>query len=595
MEGMLLGRKILYVGESDALRSAIDNRLKESPLSFEIMQSSTIENLGTLLENNDFVGVITDVKASSTSLVENICELCNECDICAILIVVIEENVEEKGQIPVTEGNSMFIITDQTRFPKAALKATDIIISEVMREESLALRTGWPREHFRSIFENARVGINLVGLDDRIIEVNPEFQDMVGYSEEELKNMTITEVTHPEDLEKDYELLNRMLAEDEDRYQMEKRYITKSGDIVWANLTVTVVRDDNGNPLWTIGIAQDITKQKKTQQELERAFKAMDSSIDGIAILNENREYTYLNDAHADIYGYSRPADLLGLSWKVLYGPEERDRFQQEIMPYLDENGHWKGEAVGRKKNGKEFPQEVSLTLLEDDGLICVVRDISKRKEVEERLRKQREELSEFAHAMSHDLSNRLHQVSGYLDLYHQDHDEEMYRRAQRIISHMGDLLKYSVELADAGQVVQKQSDVDLGEVLMEVASTVLPRTIDYSQEELPTVEADRTKLLQVFRNIFDNAVTHGKPENIKVSEERGNEGIHLQIMNDGKPIPLEHKENLFKRGFTTSPSNTGFGLTIAKKIVEAHGWKISLKSVNPPIFDIFIPKVFIQ
>ncbi|MBS3795248.1 MAG: PAS domain S-box protein [Candidatus Thorarchaeota archaeon] len=594
MEGMLLGRKILYIGENHTVRSTVDNRLRKSPVDFEIVQSSTIENLDSLLEDEEFVGVITDVPVSNTSLVESICELCNECEVCAILIVVAEDNVEENELIPVTQGNSIFIVTDQAKFLKAAIKATDIIIGEVMREESLALPTGWPRQHFRSIFENARVGIDLVGLDDRIIDANPEFQKMVGYSEKELKDMTITEITHPEDLEKDYELLNKMLSEDENRYQMEKRYITKSGDLVWANITVTVVRDDNGNPLWTIGIAQDITKQKKAQQELERAFKAMDSSIDGIAILNENREYTYLNDAHADIYGYSRAEDLLGLSWKVLYDPEERDRFQQEIMPYLDENGHWKGVAVGRKKNGEKFPQEVSLTLLEDGGLICVVRDISKRKEVEERLRKQREELSEFAHAMSHDLSNRLHQVSGYLDLYHQDHDEEMYRRAQRIISQMGDLLKYSVDLADAGQVVQKQSDVDLGEVLMEVANTVLPRSIDYSQEELPTVEADRTKWFQVFQNIFDNAVTHGNPENIRVSKERKDDGIHLQIMNDGEPIPLEHKGSLFKRGFTTSPTNTGFGLTIAKKIIEAHGWEISLKSINPPIFDIFIPKRFI-
>jgi len=595
MEGKILGRKVLYIGKNDALRSTVDNRLGESPLSFEIVQSSTIENLDSLLEDEEFVGVITDVPVSSISLVERICNICNECEVCAILIVVKSDNIQENEQIPVTQGNSMFIITDQTKFPEAGLKATDIIISEVMREEFLALRTGWPREHFRSIFENARVGINLVGLDDRIIEVNPEFQNMVGYSEKELKDMTITEVTHPEDLEKDYELLNKMLSEDEDRYQMEKRYITKSGDIVWANLTVTVVRDDNGNPLWTIGIAQDITKQKKTQQELERAFKAMDSSIDGIAILNENREYTYLNDAHADIYGYSRPEDLLGLSWKVLYDAEERDRFQQEIMPYLNENGHWKGEAVGRKKNGETFPQEVSLTLLEEGGLICVVRNISKRKEAEERLRKQKEELSEFVHAMSHDLSNRLHQVSGYLDLYHQDHDEEMYRRAQRIISQMGDLLKYSVDLADAGQVVQKQSDVNLNEVLTQVTSTVIPRSIEYSQEELPTIEADRTKLLQVFRNIFDNAVTHGDPDTIRVSKEMRDDGIHLQIMNDGEPIPLEHKENLFKRGFTTSSTNSGFGLTIAKKIVEAHGWEISLKSIDPPIFDIFIPKRFIQ
>ncbi|MGV9104065.1 MAG: PAS domain S-box protein, partial [Candidatus Thorarchaeota archaeon] len=379
------------------------------------------------------------------------------------------------------------------------------------------------------------------------------------------------------------------------RYKMEKRYITKSGNIVWANLTVTVVRDDNGNPLWTIGIAQDITKQRQAQQELERAFRAMDSSIDGIAILNENEEYTYLNDAHADIYGYSRPEDLLGLSWKVLYDPEVRERFQEEIMPYLDENGHWKGEVVGRKKNGENFPQEVSLTLLEDGGIICVVRDISKREEVEERLRKQREELSEFAHAMSHDLSNMLHQISGYFGLYHQDHDEEMYQSAQRIISQMGDLLKYSVDLADAGLIVRKESDVDLNRVIMQVATTVIPRSIDYSQDEFPTIEADRTKLLQVFRNIFENAVKHGEPDNIEVRRKMSDDAMHLQIKNNGRPIPTEHEDDVFKRGFTTSKQNTGFGLTITRRIVEAHGWEISLESTDPPVFEILIPRKFLE
>ncbi|MGV9168888.1 MAG: PAS domain S-box protein [Promethearchaeia archaeon] len=591
----MLRSKILYVGESQALRSEVDNRLKELPISIEITQTSRIEDLNSFLEKEDYLGIITDTTVTRLPVIQDITRMRKKYNIHTIFIILAEQSGKGEAKISFTEVNSTFIVTDPDRLSDAVQRAMDVIISEIMRKEKSRLEQSVSRSLFKSIFEQARIGISVVGLDDRIMEANPEFQKMVGYSEEELKNMTITQLTHPDDIEEDYERLDRMLSENEERYKMEKRYITKSGNIVWANLTVTVVRDDNGNPLWTIGIAQDITKQRQAQQELERAFRAMDSSIDGIAILNENEEYTYLNDAHADIYGYSRPEDLLGLSWKVLYDPEVRERFQEEIMPYLDENGHWKGEVVGRKKNGENFPQEVSLTLLEDGGIICVVRDISKREEVEERLRKQREELSEFAHAMSHDLSNLLHQISGYFGLYHQDHDEEMYQRAQRIISQMGDLLKYSVDLADAGLIVRKESDVDLNRVIMQVATTVIPRSIDYSQDEFPTIEADRTKLLQVFRNIFENAVKHGEPDNIEVRRKMSDDAMHLQIKNNGRPIPTEHEDDVFKRGFTTSKQNTGFGLTITRRIVEAHGWEISLESTDPPVFEILIPRKFLE
>ncbi len=473
MEGMVLDSKILYVGQNESIRSTVENRLGKSPFNFEIIQTPPIESLDSLLDNDEYVGVITDSPVSNGRFVQNICDTCQEREICAVVILVAKDNEKRNQQIPVTEPDSLFIITNQSKLCDAALKATDIIISHIMPEKGLPLHTGLSRDYFRIIFENSRVGITLVGLDDRIIEVNPEFQQMVGYSEEELKDVTITEIIHPDDISKDYSLLERMLSENEDRYQMERRYIAKDGEIVWANLTVTVVRDDNGKPLWTIGIVQDITKQKKAQQVL----------------------------------------------------------------------------------------------------------------------RKQKEELSDFAHEMSHDLSNRLHQVNGYLDLYHENHDEEMYERAQHILLDMGNLLKYSVELADAGQIVRKESDIDLNEVVMDVATTIIPRCMEYTQDELPSVPADRTKLLQVFRNIFDNALEHGNPDNIEVKKRMTEDGMHLQIMNDGEPIPSEHASNLFKRGFTTRPSSTGFGLTITKKIVKAHGWEISLASTDPPIFDIFIPR----
>lgn len=113
---------------------------------------------------------------------------------------------------------------------------------------------------------------------------------------------------------------------------------------------------------------------------------AMEAAIDGMAIHDEAGEFRYVNRAHADIYGYDDPDDLLGKPWHCLYNDDETNRFERDILPTLREQGHWRGEAVGTHANGTTFPQEVSLTALEDDGLVCVVRDITDRKRYEERL-----------------------------------------------------------------------------------------------------------------------------------------------------------------------------------------------------------------
>ncbi len=120
-----------------------------------------------------------------------------------------------------------------------------------------------------------------------------------------------------------------------------------------------------------------------SEEKLERQLEAMESTMDGLAILNEDEEYTYLNQAHAKIYGYDNPDELVGETWRMLYDEKEQERFENEIMPKIRNGENWRGEALGKKKDGSKFPQEVSLTPLDDGGLICVVRDITQRKEIE--------------------------------------------------------------------------------------------------------------------------------------------------------------------------------------------------------------------
>ncbi|MGP1373094.1 MAG: PAS domain S-box protein, partial [Almyronema sp.] len=131
---------------------------------------------------------------------------------------------------------------------------------------------------------------------------------------------------------------------------------------------------------------RDVTTRRQQAYFLEQQAAAIQASVDGIAILDAQQNYAYLNNAHVQIYGYDSALELIGHHWQMLYDAESLRRFEQEILPAFAHNGYWRGEAVGLKKNGSRFDQEVSLTRLENGGLICVVRDISDRKRQEKAL-----------------------------------------------------------------------------------------------------------------------------------------------------------------------------------------------------------------
>lgn len=123
------------------------------------------------------------------------------------------------------------------------------------------------------------------------------------------------------------------------------------------------------------------------EREIRRRSTAIEAATDGIGILDNSGEYVYVNEAYADIHGYDAPERLLNGSWQQLYEEDEMERLKKDITQAVEEQGHWRGEVVGQRADGTTFPQELSLAALEDDGLVCVVRDITERKEYEQRLK----------------------------------------------------------------------------------------------------------------------------------------------------------------------------------------------------------------
>lgn len=114
-----------------------------------------------------------------------------------------------------------------------------------------------------------------------------------------------------------------------------------------------------------------------------RAFGAV--SIDGVGVLDGD-EYVYTNRPFADVYGYDDPDDLVGTTWQDRYGSDERERIESEVLPQVHEEGHWRGESVGRRRDGGTMPLELSLRATGNGFVVCVVREGSPEESAKDEL-----------------------------------------------------------------------------------------------------------------------------------------------------------------------------------------------------------------
>jgi PAS domain S-box-containing protein len=132
------------------------------------------------------------------------------------------------------------------------------------------------KDMFRLAMEHSGIGMALIALDGTWLKVNQAICNIVGYSEAELLAINFQTITHLDDLESDLIFVNQLLADDIQTYNMEKRYFHKSGSLIWAKLTVSLVRDEAKKPLYFISQIQDITAQKTSSEELFLAKQEME-------------------------------------------------------------------------------------------------------------------------------------------------------------------------------------------------------------------------------------------------------------------------------------------------------------------------------
>ncbi len=215
---------------------------------------------------------------------------------------------------------------------------------------------------------------------------------------------------------------------------------------------------------------------------------------------------------------------------------------------------------------------------------------LKQKNKIEKKLRKQKRELSHFAHMMAHDLRSNLTSIKGFAQLMSNDSDNKISHIILNKIQQIQNLLETSLQLADSGKVIDNPELVDLNDLTKEIAKSILPKHIDLKIDGLPKVSADKNRLYQVLKNILENAFIHGNPKTIKIYSHLKNISHLVFIENDGEPISKEIIENFHNSNFSIDFSNKHIGLKIVKRIIEAHNWKIKIKDQPYTTFIIKIP-----
>lgn len=342
----------------------------------------------------------------------------------------------------------------------------------------------------------------------------------------------------------------------------------------------------------------DITELKRAQEELKRSEgryrRLIDLSPDAILLSDLESNIIMVNQQAISLYGATNEEELIGKNAFDFIIEEDHPRAKLNLKEILETGSIRNIQYLMIKKDGSVFPAELSAAAIFDKknhptSLIGVIRDITERKRAEEKLRRQKEELSDFAHFIAHDVSNCLTTIEGYTQLLDLEYDETHIISKQ--IEYMKNLLIRSLMLADAGLAVDKTEVTDLNMLVRRISETTIPKEIEFSHDDLPTVLCDEEKLAQVFKNLFENAVIHGKPQKIEIGFTKNERLMTILINNDGQPIHENIKDKIFDYGFTTLKDSMGLGLSIVRKMVEAHGWNINLQSNDQNTsFQITIP-----
>jgi PAS domain S-box-containing protein len=270
------------------------------------------------------------------------------------------------------------------------------VFEDITTRKSTAVALRESETRFRAMFEGAPIGMAQVDLERTLRECNPALQEMLGYSEAELRRLWSDDLTHPEDHIADDALFTELVAGKRNRYQIEKRYRHKESHWVWARLSVSLVRDAGGRPQFAISMVEDITEQRQAQEaaeEIRRQQEAILSNIADMAWLKD-RESRYIagNDTLAKACGVA-PGDLMGKTDLDIWPPELALKYLQGDEEVMQTGKRQRlEEPVANVQGNLVWVETIKTPIFNERGEVIgtagLARDVTERRRMEEALRK---------------------------------------------------------------------------------------------------------------------------------------------------------------------------------------------------------------
>ena len=259
---------------------------------------------------------------------------------------------------------------------------------------------------FRAIFENAALGAALVDLKGKPLRINPALQRMLGYTEKELQSMSFTEYTHPSDIEAEAALFRELMGGKRSENQIEKRYIPRDGHRLWARVTYSTAGESTDKPKFLVALVEDITERKQMEEALlesEAKYSALvERAREGI-IIAQDGILAYTNQACADLLGYSLE-ELSGMSFMETLALESREAAAGRYSSRLSgDEVPERQEYRALRKDGTTRDIEAAAGMIQYKGepaVMAVFHDITERKQAEEALRRERDNLTNILEAM---------------------------------------------------------------------------------------------------------------------------------------------------------------------------------------------------
>lgn len=412
---------------------------------------------------------------------------------------------------------------------------------------------------FRATFEQAAVGIAHVALDGRWLRINEKLCEFLGYPRSELLGMTFQEVTHPDDLAADLALVRQLLAGKISTFAMDKRYLTCSGRLVWANLTVSLVRRPDGSPHYFISVVQDISARKQAEASLIQS----EANYHELFAANPQPMWVYdvetlrfldINDAAVAHYGYTRD-EFLAMTIRDIRPPDEQarlDRFIAESRRGVGKRGLWRHQT----RDGRLIDVEVHSNDLHFQGRrakMVLASDVTSRIAAEQalqaamsRLQVVSARLIDVQEAERRNVARELHDEIGQgltaikiiLQTVQRRHPEistalsEVVATADRALEQARELSRglWPSQLDDLGLAAALRS---MAGRLQHTGQTRI--TVDAPEALPPLPSSLATTCYRVAQEALTNVIRHADAQQAAIRLMTDHRQICLEVADDGK------------------------------------------------------------